>query len=123
MSHPVRNIIAWILQALLAAMFLFSGGHKLTDLPGTMKIFGSMGMPGWFAGLIGGAEVLGGIGLLVPRTVRLAALGLVIIMLGAVFMHATKIPGGLASGVPAIVSLLLLVVVLVLRSRTETRAV
>ena len=123
MSPSVRNIIAWILQALLAAMFIFSGGHKLMDLAGTTKMFAGMGFPGWFAGLIGGAEVLGGIGLLVPRTVRLAALGLIIIMLGAVFMHATKIPGGLASGVPAIVSLLLLVVVLVLRSRTETRAV
>ncbi|MGY3089418.1 putative oxidoreductase [Hymenobacter sp. UYAg731] len=123
MSPSVRNIIAWILQALLAAMFIFSGVHKLMDLPGTMKMFGGLGLPGWFAGLIGGAEVLGGLGLLVPRTVRPAAVGLIIIMVGAVFMHATKIPGGLAKGMPAIVALLLLVVVLVLRSRTEARAV
>lgn len=123
MSPSVRNIIAWILQALLAAMFIFSGGHKLMDLAGTMKMFGSMGMPGWFGGLIGAAEVLGGIGLLVPRTVRPAAMGLIVIMIGAVFMHATKIPGGLAKGVPALVLLALLAVVLVLRSRTEARAV
>jgi putative oxidoreductase len=123
MSPSVRNIIAWILQALLAAMFIYSGGHKLMDLAGTTQMFESMGMPGWFAGLIGGAELLGGIGLLVPRTVRLAAMGLIIIMIGAVFMHATKIPGGLAKGVPAMVCLLLLVAVLVLRSRTEARAV
>ncbi|GAB3573472.1 DoxX family protein [Hymenobacter daeguensis] len=115
MSPSVRNIIAWILQALLAALFIFSGGHKLMDLPGTMKMFESMGLPGWFAGLIGGAEVLGGIGLLVPRTVRPAALGLIVVMIGAVYMHATKIPGGLAKGVPAIVALLLLVVVYLLR--------
>ncbi|MBH8567587.1 DoxX family protein [Microvirga sp. STS02] len=123
MSPSVRNVIAWILQALLAAMFIFSGGHKLMDLPGTMKMFEGLGLPGWFAGLIGGAEVLGGIGLLVPRTVRPAAMGLIIIMLGAVYMHATKIPGGLAKGVPAIVALVLLVVVLMLRSRTEARTV
>lgn len=123
MSPSVRNIVAWILQALLAAMFIFSGGHKLMDLAGTTKMFESMGMPGWFAGLIGGAELLGGIGLLVPRTVRPAALGLIIIMIGAVFMHATKIPGGLAKGVPAIVCLVLLAVVLVLRSRPEARTV
>lgn len=123
MNPSVRNIIGWILQALLAAMFIFSGGHKLLDLPGTMKMFGGLGLPDWFAGLIGGAEVLGGIGLLVPRTVRLAALGLLIIMIGAVFMHATKIPGGLAQGLPAVVALVLLVVVLVLRSRPATRAV
>ncbi|GAB3868916.1 hypothetical protein GCM10028824_15010 [Hymenobacter segetis] len=123
MSPSVRNIIAWILQALLAAMFIYGGSHKLMDLPGTMKMFEGLGMPGWFGGFIGGAELLGGIGLLIPRTVRPAAMGLIIIMIGAVFMHATKIPGGLAKGVPAIVALVLLVVVLMLRSRTEARAV
>ncbi len=123
MSPSVRNAIAWILQVLLAAMFIFSGGHKLMDLPSTMKMFGGLDLLGWFAGLIGGAEVVGGIGLLVPRTVRLAALGLVIIMLGAVFMHTTKIPGGLAKGGPAIALLVLLLVVLLLRSRTAARAV
>ncbi|GAA4030918.1 hypothetical protein GCM10022409_13940 [Hymenobacter glaciei] len=123
MSPSVRNIIAWILQALLAAFFIYGGSKKLLNLDGTMTMFGQLGLPGWFGGFIGVAELLGGIGLLIPRTVRLAAIGLIIIMLGAVFMHATKIPGGLANGVPAIVSLVLLVVVLVLRSRTEVRSV
>ncbi|MET4076196.1 DoxX family protein [Hymenobacter sp. UYCo722] len=123
MSPSVRNIIAWILQALLAASFVYGGSQKLLNLDGTMAMFGQLGLPGWFGGFIGVAELLGGIGLLVPRTVRPAAMGLIIIMIGAVFMHATKIPGGLANGVPAIVSLVLLVVVLVLRSRTEARAV
>ena len=97
-------------------VLIFSGGHKLVDLPGTMNMFASMGMPGWLATLIGGAEVLGGIGLLVPRTVRPPAMGLLIIMIGAVLRPATKIPGGLAM-------VLLLAVVLVLRSRTTAQAV
>ena len=62
-----------------------------------------------------GAEVLGGIGLLIPRTVRLAAAGLIIIMAGAVIMHATVLPGGMAKGTPALVLLLLLGVVQALR--------
>lgn len=53
--------------------------------------------------------MLGGVGLLVPRTVRPAAMGLVIILIGAVFTHAIKIPNGLTKGVPAITSLLLVV--------------
>ncbi|MBU6122643.1 DoxX family protein [Hymenobacter siberiensis] len=122
MSPSVRNVIAWILQALLAASFIYAGSQKLMGLDGTMAMFGNLGLPGWFGGFIGVAEVLGGIGLLVPRTVRPAALGLIVIMLGAVFMHATKIPGGLANGIPAIVTLVLLVIVLVLRSRTAARA-
>ncbi|GAC1587829.1 MAG: hypothetical protein NVS3B25_04050 [Hymenobacter sp.] len=123
MSPSVRNIIAWILQGLLAALYIFSGGHKLLDLAGTTAMFEGLGLPGWFAALIGGAELLGGIGLLLPRTVRPAALGLIVIMIGALFMHATKIPGGLAKGVPAMLALALLVVVLVLRSRPTTRPV
>jgi uncharacterized membrane protein YphA (DoxX/SURF4 family) len=115
MSPSVRNIIAWILQVLLAASFIFAGAQKLMHLDSTMGMFGSLGLPGWFGGFIGVAEVLGGVGLLVPRTVRPAALGLIVIMIGAVFMHATKIPGGIAKGVPAIVSLVLLVVVYLLR--------
>ena len=122
MSPSVRNIIAWILQALLAAAFIFSGFNKLKELDGTMKMFGSMGMPEWFGALIGGAELLGGIGLLIPRTVRLAALGLIVIMAGAVFMHATKIPGGIAKGMPALVLLVLLVVVYLLRRPTAPLA-
>ena len=78
-------------------------------------MFGSMGLPGWFTYLIGGAELLGGIGLLVPRTVRMAAQGLLVIMAGTVIMHATVLPGGMAKGGPALVFLLLLVALFRLR--------
>ena len=57
-----RNIIAWILQVLPAIMFIKASFDKRRHLDGTIKIFG-------------GAGLLGGIGLLVPRTARLAALG------------------------------------------------
>lgn len=85
------------------------------DLPGTVGMFGGLGLPSVLAYVIAAAEVLGGIGLLVPRFVRPAALGLIVIMIGAVIMHAIKIPGGLAGGVPAIILLLLLFVLLWLR--------
>lgn len=123
MSPSVRNIIAWILQVILAIAFIKSGFDKLSNLDGTMKMFGGLGMPEWFGALIGGAELLGGIGLLIPRTVRLAALGLIVIMIGAVVTHATKIPGGLAGGTFAIGLLVLLVVVYLLRRPTAPLAV
>ena len=66
------------------------------------------------ADLGGGAKLPGGIGLLVPRTVRTAAMGLIIILIGAVFTHAIKIPNGLTKGVPAITSLLLVVALVLL---------
>ena len=115
MSPSVRHVIAWVLQAALALLFIKAGFDKLSNLDGTMKMFGSMGLPGWFTYLIGGAELLGGIGLLVPRTVRMAAQGLLVIMAGTVIMHATVLPGGMAKGGPALVFLLLLVALFRLR--------
>jgi len=121
MSTSTRNIIAWILQVLLGLAFIASGGNKFAHLADTVGMFGSMGIPAFLTYLVAGGEVLGGIGLLIPRFVRPAALGLIIIMIGAVFMYATKIPGGLAKGVPAIALLVLLFVVLALRRPAPTR--
>lgn len=117
-----RNIIAWILQVLIGLAFILSGGNKFLHLADTMGMFSKLGLPAALTYLVAGGEVLGGIGLLVPRFVRPAALGLIIIMLGAAFMHATKIPGGLLpNGLPALGLLLGLVLILVLRRPVATR--
>ena len=65
-----------------------------------------MGLPAWFGYVIGGAEVLGGIGLLIPRLSALAATGIIPIMLGAIYFHLTyEVP----SAAPALVFILLAV--------------
>jgi DoxX-like family len=87
------NAALWVVQVLLAALFLFAGSTKLL-LP--IDVLTSMGspnqivLPGWFIRFIGMAEVLGAIGLILPRLLKvrpqltaLAATGLVIIMIGA----------------------------------------
>jgi DoxX-like family len=83
------HIALWIVQALLALLFLFAGGIKLI-LP-LDKLTGPVELPGWFTRFIGVAEVLGGLGLILPSSLRiqpwltpLAALGLVLIMIGAI---------------------------------------
>lgn len=125
MSALTRNTIAWILQVLLGLVFILSGFNKLTNLSISTTIFESLGLPSVLAYVIGGAELLGGVGLLVSRRLaRWAALGLLPIMIGAVFLHATKIPGGLANGIPAVNCLVLLGVVLWLRwPATTSKAV
>jgi len=122
MSSSTRNIIAWILQVLLGLAFIASGFKKLADMQATVGMFSSLGLPGALAYVVGAAELLGGIGLLIPRFTRLAAIGLIIIMVGAVIMHATKIPGGLAGGLPALVMLALLFVILILRRPSSSVA-
>jgi DoxX-like protein len=78
----------WIVQGLLAALFLFAGGMKLVLPLEALK--GPVTLPGWFVRFIGVAEVLGALGLILPGLLRirpgltpLAAAGLVIIMIGA----------------------------------------
>ncbi len=78
----------WIVQVLLALLFLFAGGMKLV-MP-LEKLAGPIQLPGAFLRFIGVAEVLGAIGLILPGLLGirpgltpLAAAGLVIIMIGA----------------------------------------
>jgi uncharacterized membrane protein YphA (DoxX/SURF4 family) len=82
------NIALWIIQALLAALFLFAGGMKLI-MP-IEEMTKQIPMPGLFLRFIAVCEVLGAIGLILPSLLRiwpaltpLAAAGLVIIMIGA----------------------------------------
>ena len=85
------NVALWIVQVLLAALFLFAGGMKLV-MP-VDELAKQTTMPIWFVRFIGVVEILGAIGLIVPGLVRirpgltpLAAAGLVIIMIGATVM-------------------------------------
>jgi uncharacterized membrane protein YphA (DoxX/SURF4 family) len=78
----------WIVQGLLAALFLFSGVTKLV-MP-IEEMTKQVPLPGLFLRFIAVAEVLGAIGLILPGLLRirpglppLAAAGLVIIMIGA----------------------------------------
>src|SRR2546426_12711337 len=82
------NVALWIVQGLLAVLFLLAGGAKLV-LP-LDQMAGPVALPGWFLRFLGVAEVLGALGLVLPGLLRirsgvtsLAAAGLVIIMTGA----------------------------------------
>jgi hypothetical protein len=90
MPSPKKiNVALWTAQTLLAAVFLFAGGMKLI-MPAA-ELAKVSPLPVWFIQFIGVAEVLGGLGMILPGVTRirtgltaLAASGLVIIMIGAV---------------------------------------
>lgn len=105
------NVALWIIQVLLALLFLFAGGTKLVLPIETLTSMGSpnqIHLPGFLIRFIGVCEVLGAIGLILPGLLRtrprltpLAAAGLVIIMIGATVL--TFVADGLAMALPPLV--------------------
>ena len=107
------NIILWIIQILLALLFLVAGASKFMmpadEMAKNMPSYLSIG----FIYFIGVCEILGGIGLVVPWLTKikpgltpLAAALLIIIMIGAVVVSsfdATVL-------IPAVVGMLLIFV-------------
>jgi putative oxidoreductase len=81
------SIMAWIAQILLGIAIAGGGAAKLSADPAMMDMFDDIGAGQWLRILVGVCEVAGGIGLLIPRVRALAALGLVILLLGAVFTN------------------------------------
>ena len=82
--------VLWIVQALLALVFLCAGGMKLVTPLEVLYAQLPLPPPGVFIRFIGGCEVLGAVGLLLPGLTRirpeltsLAARGLVLLMVGA----------------------------------------
>lgn len=109
------NILLWIIQILLVFVFLFAGGLKLVIPADQLQAQAppeAIRFSQWFMTLIGVCEVLGGLGLVLPGLTRkwkgltaVAALGLTIIMIGAVVVSIMG--GGLAAGlIPFVVGLL-----------------
>jgi hypothetical protein len=98
------NRTLWVLQIILAALFLFAGGAKFIVPADQM----TQGMPAWLSisllHFVGACEVLGAIGLILPGLLHikpgltpLAAAGLTIIVICATVvtvmggMHATAL--------------------------------
>lgn len=93
------NVVLWILQVALAALFLMAGLLKATQpmdklLP---KMPAMADFPVGVVRFIGIAELAGSLGLILPAATGiapvltpLAATGLVIIMIGAMATHARR---------------------------------
>ena len=98
-NHKTLHRALWVIQGLLAALFLFAGAMKFVISPEQLKdapVQLSLG----FLRFIGVCEVLGGFGMVLPGVFKiqtwltpLAAAGLTIIMIGATIITGI---GGLA---------------------------
>lgn len=103
-THEVRStdaphrpraltVALWVLQVLLAAVFLSAAFTKLSGDPAQVEGFEAIGFGQWFRYLTGVCELAGAIGLLVPRLCGLAAIALVGLMACATLTNLFLIPG------------------------------
>src|SRR5262245_14116542 len=94
MSSKQTNAVLWMVQGVLAALFVFAGVAKLVMPVEAMTE--QIALSGWFLRFIGVCEILGALGLILPIALRtlpfltpVAATGLAVIMPGAVILTAT----------------------------------
>jgi uncharacterized membrane protein YphA (DoxX/SURF4 family) len=109
------NIVLWIVAGLLAAAFLGAGVMKLSQPREKLVTSGqawAADASDGFVKFVGAVEVLGALGLILPAALGivpiltpLAAAGLVVVMIGAIVVHARR--NELPGAVPSIVLLVL----------------
>jgi len=104
------NTVLWIVQGLLAIVYLVAGGSKLV-MP-IEEMTKDVALPGAFLRFLGVSEVLGAVGLILPGLLGirpgltpLAAAGLVLIMIGATVITVATMGVALAL-IPLVVGLL-----------------
>jgi hypothetical protein len=92
------NILLWIIQIILALM-VFAHGRRMLFPPASLQAGMAyiMAIPAGFRRLIGAAEILAGIGLVLPSLTGilpwltpLAASGLIILMVGSIIFHVIR---------------------------------
>lgn len=87
-----KEVVLWIIALFLALVCLRSGLMKMPGMPGEQfwtRDFQRWGYPGWLRLAVGVAELISFALLLVPRLAGYGAAVFAIVMLGAIFTHAT----------------------------------
>lgn len=95
--------VIWAAMVVVTLVMLMGGLMKLTGNPIATASFSALGLPSVFATFIGVCEIAGAIGIWLRKTSLLAAIGISLIMLGAVYYHIMHTP--LVEGIAAMVVL------------------
>lgn len=90
------NITLWVLQVVLALVFLAHGVMFLAPPPDIAVLMNAM-LPRWFQLFLGVAEVLAAVGLTLPGVTRImtwlvpaAAVGVMVVMVAATVLHLQR---------------------------------
>ena len=88
-TRILKEIVLWLITLFLALICLRSGLLKVTGNIFWVRDFQRWGYPDWFRLVVGIAELISMLLLLVPRLASFGASLFALVMLGAIFTHAT----------------------------------
>ncbi|SFO07525.1 DoxX-like family protein [Pseudonocardia ammonioxydans] len=118
---PVAHRALWVLQILLGLFFvLASAAPKFWGDPFAVAIFDGIGVGQWLRYVVGALELAGGIGLMTRRFSGPAAVGLVLLMIGAALTQAFVLHGGALVVTPLVLGVLAAVIALGRRETLRT---
>jgi uncharacterized membrane protein YphA (DoxX/SURF4 family) len=101
-----KRLFLWIAIGFGVLAYASAGTAKVVGVEQMAQSFTHFHLPLWFMTFIGLCELAGAVGLLIRPLSAWAALGLAIIMVGAVVMHL--IHDDVVTGLPAMVLLILM---------------
>lgn len=112
------QIVAIIVQVLLALGFFMAGRIKVVGTEQSLQARDRLAIAPWFWRLTGFLELAGALGMLVgifiPFLAALAGIGFVCVLVGAFYLHISH-RDGFRHAAPTVVLLVLSLVVIVLR--------
>lgn len=93
-TKPPVKLALTVVPYLLLAVFLNTSIPKFIGTDADVAAYADIGLGQWLRYVTATFELLGGIGLVVPRTVGLAATGLTALLVGAVLTQAFLVTDG-----------------------------
>lgn len=113
------TVVLWTAQILLAVFFVVaSGAPKLFGQQYAVDIFDQIGIGQWFRYAVGVLEVVGGVGLAVPRLAGLAAAGLALLTVGAAITQTFVLYGPSSAVFPLVIAVICAAIAWARRDRT-----
>ena len=92
-TNLAKSISLWSFQIVIASFLVMAGWPKLIGDPGQVHLFQFIGLGQWFRYLTGSLELIGAIGLLIPKLSGYAAVLTATVMFGAVIAHLAVLGG------------------------------
>jgi|SRR6476469_2942973 len=119
----MKNKILFVLCLLFGLMFINAGLNKFLnympmpkDLPESMmKVMGAFMQIGWLMPLVGIAEIIGGILMIIPKTRALGAIVCLPVMIGILLTNIYHAP----SGLPLVLVMLAILVWVLIENREK----